>query len=148
MVKDYKMSGEVVFPPLGEDVLLINSDVVTQVKIDGPQYKLCESQISDWIDLYGVIQGELEEEAVVDEVDFSLISTSANLAVVRHHKIMPHLIPVYGLKILISHSGISKICKNCYQHHKKDLGFLKRYWHEYVIQFKAYILKIEREVIE
>jgi hypothetical protein len=50
------------------------------VKIEGCHYKLRETQIRGWLDLDGSVQGEVLEEAIVDEIDGALMGTGAYLA--------------------------------------------------------------------
>ena len=58
------------------------------------------------------------------------------------------MLPMYGLKIRLWHKGIAKICTNCYRYHKKDVDCEKRYWHEYVEQFRADSPSIQEEMID
>ena len=47
------------------------------------------------------------------------------------------MIPMYGLRVTMSYYGISKICKKCFNYHKREIGCVKRRWNDYVSQFKA-----------
>jgi hypothetical protein len=107
-----------------------------QLGIDGSQYKLSEGQVRTWIELYGSIDGALQEEAIIDGLDGTLIGTGAYLATVRLDRRMPSLIPMHGLKISIDYSGITKMCKNCYKYHKREISCQKQKWSEYVTEFK------------
>jgi hypothetical protein len=90
--KDDIISGEVVYPILDEDLKSVTDNGLKhfqkhndtkQIRIDGVGYKLSENQIRKWVEFYGVIQGDLREEAVVDEEDGASMGTGAYLAVVR-----------------------------------------------------------------
>jgi hypothetical protein len=54
--------------------------VILRVESD---YKLSKNKICLWIDLYRVILDDLEEEAILDEVDGALSGTGVYLAGVR-----------------------------------------------------------------
>jgi hypothetical protein len=60
--------------------------------------------LRSWIELYGTIQGELKEEAVIDELEGMPTGTGAYLAIVRLDRRIPCLIPLHGLKINITHT--------------------------------------------
>jgi hypothetical protein len=102
-----RISGEVVYPKLGEDILSMNDNVqssqnrshlkndnVNRIRIDGAGYNLSEKQIRNWVEHNGKIQGNLREEANVDEEDGTSTGTCAYLAVVRLEKRLPNLVPM------------------------------------------------------
>ena len=43
---------------------------------------------------------------------------------------------MFGQKVVLSHEGISRICKTCYKYHKNEISCVKRDWHSYVEDFK------------
>jgi hypothetical protein len=49
---------------------------------------------------------------------------------------MPSLILMNDLTISISHSGGSKICRNCLKYHKRDKEYVEYCWLDYNIEFK------------
>jgi hypothetical protein len=53
------------------------------LRIKGCNYSLSETQICSWIEIYGEIEGNLIEEAVIDEVDNTNMGTGAYLVKVR-----------------------------------------------------------------
>jgi hypothetical protein len=99
------------------------------------------------IELYGKIQGDLREKAIVDEEDGTSTGTSPYLAVVRLRKRLPNLLSMFGLKIHLTYDGIFKICKRCYHYHRMGLSCEKCYWCEFVIQFKMENPKIEEDMM-
>jgi hypothetical protein len=79
--QDNMISGKVVYPISGKTIKQTdehalakvnqnqNFNNVKQLGIDGAEYKLSKTQLRHWVALYGELEGDLEEEAVVDEVD-------------------------------------------------------------------------------
>jgi hypothetical protein len=66
---------------------------IKQLILYGAEYKMTENCIKCWVSLYGVLQGDLEEEAVLDEVVDLLTGTGAYLAMIRPTKRVPSLSP-------------------------------------------------------
>jgi hypothetical protein len=54
---------------------------------------------------------------------------------------------MYGLRVTLSHNGISKACKKCFYYHKKENKSLKRDWHDYVTKFSVNNLDIDSSLI-
>ncbi len=137
--KDDTISGEVVYPTLEEDITSVNIQTnknqnrfdIKQIRIDGSKYKLSENQIRHWIELYGMIQSDFEEEAVLNEVDGTPTGTGANLALGRLERRLP--IPMYCVMVSMSHNGI---CRKCYRYQQRDVSCAKHHWQDYVAQFK------------
>jgi hypothetical protein len=61
---------------------------------------------------YGMIQGELEEVAMVNEVDSSKMGSRDYLVTMKLVKRGPNMIPIMlGQSIVVSYEGNSTICK-------------------------------------
>jgi hypothetical protein len=101
---------------------------VKQVMVDGCQDQLSETQIRLWLGKYGVIQGDVIEEAVTDVVDNSIIGTGFYLVAVKLSRRLPNWIPMFGMKVKLSYKGGRMFCKSCFCHHKTEVGCIKRKW--------------------
>jgi hypothetical protein len=64
----------------------VPNDKLRQLRTKGCQYKLTETQIRDWLHLYGSVQGDIMEEAVLYEVNGALMGTGSYLAFVNLSK--------------------------------------------------------------
>jgi hypothetical protein len=144
---DDTISGEVVYPEFQEPRInqdgtfykrsVVQPEKIRLVKIEGCHYKLSETQIRDWLDLYGSVRGDVLEEAIVDEIDGALIGTGAYLAKVILSRWLPTWLPMFGLKIRLSLDGICKTCNNCFQLHKKEIVCEERKWEDFITEFRA-----------
>ena len=141
---DGLISGEVVYPKFKDTAYMTDRDTKDSVsspnsgvslRISGCDYKLSEKQIRSWIEIYGKIQGEIEEEALVDEIYGSDMGTGAFVAMVNLKKRILGTLPMLGQKVTIKCDGGWKICKKCYEYHKETTNCEKRSWQEYVDQF-------------
>jgi hypothetical protein len=108
-----------------------------QIRIEGWHYRLSEVQIRSWLGIYRVVRGDVAEEAIKDPTNGTLLGTGTYLTKIELTKRLPNMIPMYGLRVTMSHYGISKICKKCFNYHKREIGCVKRSWNDYVSQFKA-----------
>ena len=97
---------------------------IKEIRIEGSNYDLSEDQILEWIELYGRVQSEIQEEAVVlvDEVDKAenLVGTGVYLVTARLDRQIPNVVPIQGKKIKVWYPGVKKQCKNCFGYHKKN----------------------------
>jgi hypothetical protein len=73
----------------------MNLDDTKQLRVDRSLYKL-NVQIQSRNELSGTIQGELEEDAVIDELDGTSTSTGAYLEIARLDSRLPSVIPMHG----------------------------------------------------
>jgi hypothetical protein len=78
------------------------------VKTERCHYKLKENQIKDWLNHYGKIKGQIHEEAMIDEVEFTSMDTGAYLVNVDLSKRLPSWLPMFGQKVKLFHEGINK----------------------------------------
>jgi hypothetical protein len=151
-----KISGQVVHPPMEEDndetdKQQINTsiaegqpsgnmDSTKEVRIDGCNYELSATEIEEWIKQYGVITGGLEEIATTRESDGKTQGTGSYLLKVRLARMIPNIIPMYGLKIKCSYPGVKKQCGNCFEYHgnmkEKTKTCEKKTFEEYIKIFK------------
>ena len=155
--KDDMISGEVVYPIMGDllrtetsfqDKPKAQKTNIKQLRVDGCDYNLTEKQIRHWIDLFGKIEGEFVEEAEEDKEDGTISGTGAYLVPVKFDKKIPNIIPMFGQKVVLSHEGISRICKTCYKYHKNEISCVKRDWHSYVEDFKLDYPRIPGFIID
>ena len=95
---------------------------ITEIKIEGSNYELKESHITNWLHLYGAVESNLEEEAVVlgNDDEAVLIGTGSYLVKVNLKHRIPNVIPMQGKKIRIWYSGVKIQCRTCYGYHKKE----------------------------
>jgi hypothetical protein len=84
------ISCEVVYPIIGEynnsskcrtDSIQTSSAIklTTQIRIEGCHYQLSEVHIRSWLGLFGMVQGDVVEEAIKDSTDGSFIGTATYL---------------------------------------------------------------------
>jgi hypothetical protein len=72
-------------------------------------YQLSKVQIRSWLNLYGKVYGDvMMEEAIKDEIDKSFKGSGTYLAEVEMTKRLPNLIPMFGIRVMLSHKGIKK----------------------------------------
>jgi hypothetical protein len=120
---------------------------VKQVRVDGCQFQLSETQIRLCLGNYGVIQGDIIKEAVTDVVDNLIKGTRSYLVTFKLFRRLPNWIPMFGMKVKLSYKGGKMACKSCFCHHKTEVGCIKRKWLDYIIQFKADNKDINKNMI-
>ena len=133
---------------------------VKWIKFEKTTYKLSGAQIKIWMEQFGEVLTEIEEETEVINVDSDLSDsddeddllhlseefkaslpdregTGTFKAKVRLQKNMPQYIPAFGQKVKIHYQGINKVCTNCYGtgHIKKFCNSDKEQWIGYVKRF-------------
>jgi hypothetical protein len=113
------------------------SNMGSILRINGCNYKLSEKQICCWIEHYGEILGDLEEEAMIDEADGYSMGTLAYLAMVRLARRVTNMIPMFGQKVTVSQDGSSRTCKNGFGCHKNDHKCEQKSSQGHVDQFKS-----------
>ena len=91
-----------------------NLDDTREVKIDGCNYELSESEITDWLEHYGTIKSELEEIATTGDTDGPTIGTGSYTLKMKLNRLIPNVLPMHGLKVKCSYQGVKKQCSNCY----------------------------------
>ena len=132
---------------------------VKWIKFERTQYKLTGNQIKKWMEQFGEILTELEEETekienIEDETDtededFVNLSedfkatlpevegTGTFKAKIKFNRKPPQYIPAFGQKVRLYYQGIEKTCTGCYGtgHIKKFCKQTRKPWINYVKQF-------------
>ena len=146
---DNTISGEVVYPKFEDTCIEMETpnEKMRQVKIEGCHYKLSETQIRNWLDLYGKVVGDVSEEAIIDEVDGTCMGTGAYLAMVNLSRRLPNWLPMFGMKVKLFQDGICKTCNHCFIYHKKETVCHKKKWENFVIEFKFNNPSIDPDMI-
>ena len=98
--------------------------LLTFINIEGSNYELKESHILSWLSNYGVVESNIEEEAVVLGEDCKAIQvgTGTYLSRVSLKRRIPNVVPMQGKKIRIWYQGVKIQCRTCYGHHKRDVN--------------------------
>ena len=93
----------------------IPDDGTRLVKIIGCDYKLQESEILDWLSLFGDVISEIKEELFGDAEDQTCqglppVGNGNYLVTMRLQRDLPNFMPIYGRRICLEHKGIRKQC--------------------------------------
>ena len=124
-----RVSGQVVHPPIEDHaddqgqlptnrgIPSGNLDTTQEVRIDGCNYEISESELRNWIELYGEMKSEIEEVALPNEEGGAPIGTGSYTVKVRLRKSVPNILPIQGLKVKFNYNGVKKQCPNCYEYH-------------------------------
>ena len=154
-----KISGQVVHPPMDgkvsvedtkersncarPDYYTSNWENTKEIRIDGCNYEMSESEITGWIKQYGEIKSELEEIAISGPTE-TPVGTGSYTIKVRLNRLIPNVLPMQGLKIKCSCQGVKKQCSNCYGYHRPEGKNLRKQFNcegttfeEYKEKFKA-----------
>ena len=101
-----RISGCVVYPSLSEsdgeeEKSMRQCDDIKEVRIEGSNYELKEKHIVTWLQNYGSIESNLEEEAVQlgEGTETFLVGTGTYLAKLKLKRQIPNVIPMQGKKI-------------------------------------------------
>ena len=125
------------------------------IKIEDTQYKLDGQQIRTWLEQFGNLQTEIEEEGKPgsqedpdDDPDLSegekeylkgMMEVGSGILTTKMilYKNMPQYLPMFGRKIRIYYKGIERTCTNCYGngHIRRGCPNKKRQWISYVMDF-------------
>ena len=68
-------------------------------------------------ELYGEVRSEIEEIATEDKEGERLFGTGSYIVKIKLNRLIPHIIPVHGLIVKCTYSGVKTQCKNCYGYH-------------------------------
>ena len=91
--------------------------------IIGCEYRLLESQILDWLSLFGEVISEITEEPFEDDDEqgsgekMPTIGNGTYLVKMKLKRDMPNWVPMYGRKVCFSYRGIKKQCNSCFGPH-------------------------------
>ena len=94
------------------------------VKIEGCDYRIPEDEILAWLNLYGEVTSKLEEDCFRDATNTTTTGNNrtGNYSVtMKLHSNIPQLLPMCGRRIKMYHSGIVKLCTQCFGPHKKQV---------------------------
>ena len=155
-----KISGQVVHPPMGDSgdesgeeslgnhfhgVPTGNLDSTKEVRIDGCNYEISENEIQKWMEQYGEISSDIEEVAIPSKLDGEPVGTGSYVVKIKLKNLIPHILPIGGLKVKCTYIGVKKQCKNCYEYHKskksdrelrtKNYTCVKKTYQQYVEMF-------------
>lgn len=99
-------SGEYV----GEDVIPLLGDVV-KVYIRRTRFRLKAVEIRAWLEIFGVIEGEIEFIADKDDPTLATDDVACRMRLLKH---VPNQLPAYGRKLNVSYRGQPIQCGACY----------------------------------
>ena len=132
-----RVRGHVVFPSLPD-----NSEnqktTMKEIRLEGCNYEVDEKEILGWIQMYGVIQGDVEEEAIIlnegsdEEVT---MGTGVYLVQARLDRLIPNVLPIQQKKVKVWYQGVKRQCNCCYGYHKKETVCLEKSFDEYTREF-------------
>ena len=111
------------------------------VKIEGCEYRVSEDEILNWLSHYGEVTSKLEEDVFRDEVATDGVGDGTNrtgnyTVLMKLERPIPQLLPMCGRRVKIYHSGIQKLCTNCFGPHKKSQCTNEKIpWIKYVQSF-------------
>ena len=119
---------------MGGSSTTVLDDGTKMVRIIGCDHKLLESEILDWLALFGDVLTEILEELYEDPNDQSgkelpPIGNGNYLVKMKMNKDLPNVLPIYGRRIIMDHKGIRRQCNDCYGPHirnyckNKKMGF-------------------------
>ena len=150
-----RISGQVVHPPMednSQDCTTFTEsssrayDEAKEVKIVGCNYEISEDEIRAWLKLYGEVRSEIEEIATEDKEGERLFETGSYIVKIKLNRLIPHIIPVHGLMVKCTYSGVKTQCRNCYGYHpakmtkersqKKTNTCEKKTFDQYIAEFK------------
>ena len=97
-------------------------DGTRMIKISGCHYKLLESEILDWLGLFGEVLSEITEELYQDKDDPQSVNLppvgNGNYRIrMKLRRDIPNWLPMYGRRVQIEYKGIKRQCNSCYGPH-------------------------------
>ena len=140
-----KISGHTIYPmsvDIGIKVIKRESSEVKEIRIEGANYELKEEQIRVWLNYYGDVKSEIQEEAAVlydkETGKGIVVGIGVYLVSVKLNRLIPDLLPIQGKKIRMWYSGVKKQCRVCFSHHENEdqSGCQDRDFKDYVKDFK------------
>lgn len=115
------------------------------VSIEGTGYTQKEQVIKTWLQKYGEILSDFEEEKITvvdpdpedgESLEFEVGSGrfKVKMKILNH---IPQFLPMNGRKVRIYYRGMIKLCANCFEpnHLKSECSNEKKPWIEYVADF-------------
>jgi hypothetical protein len=96
-------------------------DGTRMVRIIGCEYRLSESEILNWLGMFGEIISEITEEPYDEEGhkddSMPLVGNGTYNILMRLSSDLPNWVPIYGKKICLEYKGMRRQCNNCYGPH-------------------------------
>ena len=110
------------------EVKPVRDSIFKELRIEWSNYELTEKQICGWVELYGSIESEIEEEAVTISNDRENVEvgTGVYLVKVKLKKMIPNLLPIHGKVIKITYNGVKSQCKRCFGYHRNSKDCTKK----------------------
>ena len=96
---------------------LAKEDVYKIYRPYGCNYEISEDGIWARLELYGEVRSEIEEIATQDKEGERLFGTGSYIVKIKLNRLIPHIIPVHGLMVKCTYSGVKTQCRNCYGYH-------------------------------
>ena len=113
-------------------------DGTRKVYIEGCEYRLTETEVLNWCNLFGTVTSEIREEAFEEdeESDRPPIGNGTYSVLIKLQTDLPQLVPMYGKRVRLYHRGITKLCSNCFGPHARRVCKNEKVnWLSYVKQF-------------
>ena len=115
------------------------------VKIEGHEYQLTEDELKMGLEPFGELLTPIREDIHVDSDSERESKGNGTYSVkMRIERPIPQFLPMHGRRIRVYHSGIDKLCTNCYgKHTRRQCRNHKTPWIEYVRDFMYRFKEIE-----
>ena len=91
---------------------------MNEVRIDGCNYEISEPELRMWIELYSEIKSDIDEITQPGELEEDTVGMGSYTVKVKLKRSIPNILPIGGLKVKFTYSGVKKQCKNCYEYHR------------------------------
>ena len=110
---------------------------VRWVKIEGCEYQLTEEEIKEGLAPFGEILTPIREDIYEDsDSERDAVGNGTYSVKMKLDRPIPQFLPMHGRRIRIYHSGITKLCTNCFgRHTRRQCKNLKTPWIVYVRDF-------------
>ena len=107
------------------------------VKIEGTEYLLTEEEIRQGLEPFGELLTPIREDIYEDsDSERDRVGNGTYSVKMKLTVPIPQFLPMHGRRIRVYHSGITKLCTNCYgRHTRRQCRNTKRQWIEYVRDF-------------
>ena len=107
------------------------------VKIEGTEYLLTEEEIRQGLEPFGELLTPIREDICEDsDSERDRVGNGTYSVKMKLTVPIPQFLPMHGRRIRVYHSGITKLCTNCYgRHTRRQCRNAKRQWIEYVRDF-------------
>ena len=112
---------------------------VRWIKIEGTDYLLSEEAIKEGLAPFGEVLTPVREDIYKDsDSEDEMVGNGIYSVKMKLARPVPQFLPMHGRRIRIYHSGITKLCTNCYgSHTRRQCRSEKVPWIIYVRDFMA-----------